>query len=309
MRALWLLLTALPLAGQGDRTLTVEGVPGTVQFSADGKSLVTACRDNQVRVIDVASGKQLRAKKHEGGALVNGGRLVDRDANKNIRVWDLTADRYQQIMDASAGRGRTALSADGRRLAIADTNARQVLLYEVGNAKRRHSLPDGLGGAAELLFSPDGETIISANYDNDVRVWRTRSGELVRKMEDMTGAMFAGQFTPDGKQLLLAGLDETIYVFDAKTFARQRTIKGHDETISALAVSPDGRMIVTGGFDVRTTQNPVKVVLWDAASGKVLKTLRSPHRVVSLAFSPDSKMLAMTSGDKEITVWNLDGGR
>ena len=145
---------------------------------------------------------------------------------------------------------------DGRHLAIADTNARQVLLYEMGNAKRRHSLPDGLGGAAELLFSPDGETVISANYDNDVRVWRTRSGELVRKMEDMTGAMFAGQFTPDGKQLLLAGLDETIYVFDAKTFARQRTIKGHDETISALAVSPDGRMICTGGFRVPTTPNP-----------------------------------------------------
>ncbi|MBL8217486.1 MAG: WD40 repeat domain-containing protein [Bryobacterales bacterium] len=305
MRALCLFLAALPLAAQADRTITLEAVPGSVQFSSDGKSLITACRDNQIRVIDVNTGKQLRAKKHEGGSLMSGGRLVDRDANKNIRVWDLTADRYQQIMDASAGRGRTALSSDGKHLAIADTNARQVLLYEVGSAKRRHSLPDGLGGAAELLFSPDGSSVVSANYDNDVRVWNTRSGELLRKMEDMTGAMFAGQFTPDGKQLLLAGLDETIYVFDAKTFQRQRTIKGHDETISALAVSPDGKMIVTGGFDVRTTQNPVKVVLWDAASGKAVKTLRSPHRVVSLAFSPDSKMLAMTSGDKEITLWKL----
>lgn len=305
MRALWLFVAALPLAAQADRTITLDAIAGPVQFTADGKSLITACRDNQIRVIDVASGKQVRAKKHEGGTLLAGARMVDRDANKNIRIWDLTADRYQQIMDASAGRGRTALSSDGRHLAIADSNARQVLLYEVGSAKRKHSLPDGLGGAAELLFSPDGGTVVSANYDNDVRVWNTRSGELLRKMEDMTGAMFAGQFTPDGKQLLLAGLDETIYVFDAKTFARQRTIKGHDETISALAVSPDGKMIVTGGFDVRTTQNPVKVVLWDAASGKALKTLRSPHRVVSLAFSPDSKMLAMTSGDKEITLWNL----
>lgn len=309
MRAAVWLLAALPLAAQGDRAITVDGVPGTVQFSADGKSLLAACRDNQVRVYDVASGKMLRAKKHEGGTLLNGGRLVDRDASKTIRVWDLTADRYQQIMDASAGRGRTALSSDGKHLAIADTNARQVLLYEVGSAKRKHSLPDGLGGAAELLFSPDGETVISANYDNDVRVWKTRSGELVRKMEDMTGAMFAGQFTPDGKQLLLAGLDETIYVYDAKTFDRQRTIKGHEETISALAVSPDGKMFVTGGFDVRTTRNPVKVVLWDATTGKPVKTLRSPHRVVSLAFSPDSRMLAMTSGDKEITLWNLAGSR
>jgi WD40 repeat protein len=307
MRAAWLFLAALPLAAQADRTIAVDGVPDTVSFSADGKSLLATCRDNQLRVFDISSGKMLSATKHEDADLFGANRLVDRDSNQAIRVWDLTADRYQQITDAGAGRGRTALSADGRRLAVADAGARQVMLYEVGGAGRKHTLPDGLGGASELLFSPDGETVVSATYDNDVRVWKTRSGELVRKMEDMTGAMFAGQFTPDGKHLLLAGLDETIYVFDARTFERQRTIKGHDETISALAVSPDGAMIVTGGFDVRTTRNPVKVVLWDAASGRPLKVLRAPHRVVSLAFSPDSRMLAMTSGDREVTLWSLAG--
>jgi WD40 repeat protein len=309
MRAALLVLAALPLAAQGDRTIAVDAIAGALHFSADGKTLATACRDNQVRVFDVASGKLLRSKKHEGGALLGANRMVDREANKSIRIWDLTADRYQEIMDAKAGRGRTALSSDGKMLAIADTNARQVLLYEVGSAKRKHTLPDGLGGASELLFSPDGETVVSANYDNDVRIWKTRSGELVRKMEDMTGAMFTGQFSPDGKQLLLAGLDETIYVYDAKTYERQRVIKGHEETISAMAVSPDGKMIVTGGFDVRTTANPVKVVLWDAASGKMIRTLRAPHRVVSLAFSPDSKWVAMAAGDKEITLWNLAAAR
>lgn len=307
MRAAWFILAALPLAAQADRTIAVDSTPATVYFSADGKSLLTVCRDNQLRVFDASSGKLLRTKKHEGGQLVGENRLVERDANQAIRIWDLTADRYQQITDASAGRGLTAMSADGKHLAISDAKARQLLLYDTGSAQRKHSLPDGLGGASELVFSPDGETVVSANYDNDVRVWKTRSGELVRKMEDMTGAMFAGQFTPDGKHLLLAGLDETIYVFDGRTFERQRTIKGHDETISAMAVSPDGATIVTGGFDVRTTRNPVKVVLWDAASGKPLRVLRSPHCVVSLAFSPDGRTLAMTSGDREISLWNLAG--
>lgn len=309
MRPAWFCLAVLPLAAQADRKIAVDGVPREVHFSADGKSLLTFCRDNQLRVFDAASGKLLRATKHAGGVLLGGDRLVDRDANDAIRIWDLSADRYQQIMDASAGRGVTALSADGKYLAVSDTRTRQVALYDAAGGKRKHSLPDGLGGAAQLLFSPDGEAVVSANYDNDIRVWKTRSGELIRKVEDLTGAMFAGQFTPDGKQLLLAGLDETIYVFDAKTFECQRTIKGHEETISALAISPDGKMIVTGGFDVRTTQNPVKVVLWDLASGKPVKVLRSPHRVLSLAFSPDGKSLAMTSGDKEITLWSLAGSR
>lgn len=304
MRAAWLVLAALPLAAQSDRTIAVDGVPGGIHFSPDGKTLVTACRDNQIRVFDIATGKQVRARKHQPGAvLLNANRMVERIEKKGVQVWDLTEERMLQLLEAMPVRGRTAMSRDGKLMATADVDTRHVHLFDAASGKRKHALPDGIGGASELVFSPDGESLVAANYDNDIRVWKTRSGELVRKIEDMTGAMFTAQFTPDGKQLLMAGLDETVYVLDGSTFQKLRTYKGHGETIAALAVSPDGKMVVTGGFDVRTTQNPVKVVFWDAASGKVLKTVRSPHRVVSLAFSPDSQWVAMTSGDKEISLF------
>ena len=299
-----LFLAALPLMAQSDRTLAVDEVPGGVFFSADGKTLVTACRDNQVRVFDVSTGKQVRARKYgAGGALLGANRLVERIDNKGVQVWDLTEERMLQLLEGAPVRGRSALSRDGKLMAAADTDSRQVQMFDVASGKRQHALPDGLGGASELLFSPDGESLVAANYDNDIRIWKTRSGELVRKIEDMTGAMFTAQFTPDGKQLVMAGLDETVYVLDGATFQKLRSYKGHGETIAALAVSPDGKMIVTGGFDVSTTRNPVKVVFWDAASGKILKTVRAPHRVMSLAFSPDSQWVAMTAGDKEISLF------
>jgi WD40 repeat protein len=229
--------------------------------------------------------------------------LVERIDKKGVQVWDLTEERMLQLLEAAPVRGRTAISKDGKLLATADVDTRQVRLFDVASGKPKHSLADGLGGASELVFSPNGEALVAANYDNDIRVWKTRSGELVRKIEDMTGAMFAAQFTPDGKQLLMAGLDETIYVLDGASFQKVRTIKGHGETIAALAISPNGKLFVTGGFDVRTTQNPVKVVIWDAATGKALKTVSSPHRVIALAFSPDSRWIAMTSGEKEIALF------
>jgi len=299
-----LFLAALPLVAQSDRTLAVDEVPGGVFFSADGKTLVTACRDNQVRVFDVSTGKQVRARKYgTGGALLGADRLVERIDKKGVQVWDLTEERMLQLLEGAPVRGRSALSRDGKLMAAADTDSREVQVFDVASGKRKHVLPDGLGGASELLFSPDGESLVAANYDNDIRIWKTRSGELVRKIEDMTGAMFTAQFTPDGKQLVMAGLDETMYVLDAATWQKLRTYKGHGETIAALAVSPDGKMIVTGGFDVSTTRNPVKVVFWDLTSGKVLKTVRAPHRVMSLAFSPDSQWVAMTAGDKEISLF------
>ncbi|HYP07692.1 MAG TPA: WD40 repeat domain-containing protein [Bryobacteraceae bacterium] len=296
-------LAALPLLGQSDRTISVDEVPGGIFFSADGKTLVTACRDNQVRVFDVLTGKQVRARRYgAGGALLGANRLVERSDKKGVQVWDLTQERLLQLVEGVPVRGRSALSSDGKLMAAADTDSREVQIYDLTSGKRRYVLPDGIGGASQLLFSPDGASLVSANFDNDIRIWKTRSGELVRKIENMTGAMFAAQFTPDGKQLLVAGLDETIYVLDGVTFEKLRAYKGHGETIAALAVSPDGKTIVTGGFDVSAISKPVKVVFWDVVSGKVLKTVPAPHRVVSLAFSPDNQWVAVTAGDKEISL-------
>ena len=122
----------------------------------------------------------------------------------------------------------------------------------------------------------------------------------------MTGAMFAAEFSADGKQLIMAGLDETVYIRDAKTFSLLKKLKGHGETISSLSISPDGRTLVTGGFDVITQRNPVKLAIWDLAAGKITKSIRVAHRVLSIAFSPDGKWLAFNTGENEISLLDLN---
>ena len=286
-----------------DRTLAAAAIPGTLAFAHDGLTLSALCRDNIIRTWTVETGKLASEKLvPPRSALLSAGRWAERVDKANVRVWDLTADRQIQILNGVA-MNRAALSSDGKWLAAADTAGRRVEIREAATGKQRHVLADGIGGTAALRFSPDGGLLVSTNYDNDVRVWRTSSGELVKKMEDLTGAMFAAEFTPDGQRLVMAGLDETVYIWDAKTFALLKKLGGHGETISALAISPDSKTIVTGGFDVLAEKNPVKVVFWDLASGKILKTVRAPHRVASLAFSPDGKWVAMAAGENEIGLW------
>lgn len=288
----------------GDRLLKTESEAGPVEFSPDGKTLTAYCRDMHLRTWDVETGRVVadRRKREDGPAtLLDGKHYADRGAAGVVRLWDLTSNTQVQTING-APPGRVALSPDGRHLAVAANTDTSVRLWNAATGERRHVLADGLGGAASLVFSPDGETLVSANYDNDIRIWRTRSGELVRKMEEMTGAMFAAEFTPDGRYLVMAGLDQTVYVFDAKTWQLTRKLAGHGETISALAISPDSKLVATGGFDVITTQNPVKVVFWELATGRVIRTAKAPHRVMALAFSPDGKWAAMTAGAKEIAL-------
>ncbi len=305
MRTLLFVAAAATLAAQSDRTITADALPGEIHFSADGKTITTLCRDNHIRAWEVATGKLVSDKPVTAGTtLLSATRAAERPGKGLVRIWDLTADAQLRLING-APTGRTVMSGDGKQLAVANAGERQVRLVSLETGEQRHALEDGIGGASELVFSPDGEFLVSANYDNDLRVWKTKSGELVRKVEDLTGAMFAGEFTPNGQQLVMAGLDETVYIWDAKSFRVAKTLKGHGETISALAISPDGRTLVTGGFDVVTTRNPVQVVFWDMTTGKIIRTVKSPHRVVSLAFSPDGNWVAMTAGEKAINLWKV----
>jgi len=77
----------------------------------------------------------------------------------------------------------------------------------------------------------------------------------------------------------------------------------HVGEISALAVAPDSKLIASGSRD-RT------VKLWDAASGKLLRTLTG-HReaVVSVTFAADGATLYSGSRDGTVKAWAVQTGR
>ena len=71
-----------------------------------------------------------------------------------------------------------------------------------------------------------------------------------------------------------------------------------------MAYSADGKQLVTGGGEESTVR------LWDAASGKLLRTLTGHTRwVETAAFRSDGKHIASTGWDKTVRVWDAATGR
>jgi WD40 repeat protein len=191
----------------------------------------------------------------------------------------------------SANGAHIIADCEDRKSRTIDAATGKVLSEEALKPAPKNPFPDGLS-SSELAWSPDRKYLAAANLDTDVRIYAASSGELLRKHEEFTGAMFDVRFTPDGKHLLMAGLDRMVYVWSTATWKIERKLIGHGETITAMAVSADGHWLATGGFDPLGRRNPTKIVLWDFKSGKIVQTWPSPHRVQALAFSPDGKHLA-----------------
>ncbi|CRG89233.1 WD-40 repeat-containing protein [Talaromyces islandicus] len=196
-----------------------------------------------------------------------------------------------------------------------------------------------------MAFLPDGKLILSANYDGSVMLWDTTTGDR-QEMADHFGTskvsytyleppeqggvgLHAGAFSPDCKQIaafgdlqkileghshecsalafsadnrqLVSGSasgDCTVRLWDTTTGDLQKTFIGHTSRVLSVAMSPDCKQIASGAFDA--------VILWNAATGALLKTLASVC-AWSVAFSPDSKHIAAGFEDGKIHIWDATG--
>jgi WD40 repeat protein len=108
----------------------------SAQFSADGKTVVTASSDKTARLWEAGSGKELAVLRgHEG--------------------WVSSAQ----------------FSADGKTVVTASLD-KTARLWEADSGKELAVLRGHEDSVWSAQFSADGKTVVTASWDNTARVWR-----------------------------------------------------------------------------------------------------------------------------------------
>jgi WD40 repeat protein/serine/threonine protein kinase len=93
----------------------------------------------------------------------------------------------------------------------------------------------------------------------------------------------------------------------------QGNLAGH--YLWSLAWSPDGRRLaaavgLSDGKDAIEPKKPGRVLVWDAASGRVIHDLHGhPWFALASAWSPDSRRLATGCFHGEVRIWDADNGK
>ncbi|WP_437502730.1 nSTAND1 domain-containing NTPase [Sorangium sp. So ce1099] len=150
-------------------------------------------------------------------------------------------------------------------------------------------------------FSADGRHIVTACWDNHVRVWNADGSGQPLVLRGHDGIVSSASFSPDGRRIASASLDMTVRVWNADGSGQPIILRGHEGPALSPRFSPDGRRVVTAGVDMT-------VRVWNAdGSGQPLVLRGHDASVVAAAFSPDGRRIASAAWDRTVRVWNADG--
>jgi hypothetical protein len=271
---------ALPAVNPAQARLeqTISGLDGPAfDLAADDDLVAVACDRGTIQVLRKEAFKEIKAAKtetwkgHEGPVIAlaysGGPVLASAGADKKLIFWKVPEGKILQTVPVAARLRCLAMSKDGKWLASGDED-NAVQLWDVASAKPGPKLTDHKDWISCLAFSADGKQLASGSIDGSIRLWEVAGGKKTAELPFKA--------PPDKK-----------------------TPPPDPIPVQSLAFAPDGKSLFYG-----TADGPIQVVN-NPGDGKAVRTLAGHTApVTAIRFHPSGNLMATSSKDRTILLWN-----
>lgn len=281
-----------------------------VEFSKDGKVVMTAAGDRTIRTWDADTGKEVSRSDvkdyfskaafsvREGVVLLAGHDRVPRavriDTGAEVARFEAHAALLTTI----------AVSPDGVFGAIGSADG-VVRVWPATGINRVAELRGDLSGVAGVSLNAARDVVVTGSWDGSVRVWNPAGGRLLGEIRWAGHRVESVALSADGNRVFAASDQGTWRVWDISAMRPLWKATTSSAGFEAIALSPDGRLLASARTEVSSSVQYLEI--WDASQGNRLARAKLGWAASSLAFDPTGRVLAV-AGAADGTVQMFDVG-
>ncbi|KAF2090747.1 WD40 repeat-like protein [Saccharata proteae CBS 121410] len=194
-----------------------------------------------------------------------------------------------------------AINKTGEWLAFGASKLGQLLVWEWQSESYILKQQGHFDSMNSIVYSPDGQKIITTADDGKIKVWDTNSGFCIVTFTEHASGVTACEFAKRGNVLFTASLDGSVRAWDLIRYRNFRTFTAPKRlSFSSIAVDPSGEVICAGSRD-----DP-DIHIWSVQTGQLLDTLSGHEAPVSaLAFAPNGGNIVSGSWDHSVRIWDI----
>ena len=210
---------------------------------------------------------------------------------------------------------------------IAATTNNQVEVYEIRTSEKSknkiESLPDysrtfsidvpGHRTDIRCVALSSDDRMLATASNGSLKIWNVKTQSCIRTLD--CGHALCISFLPGDRIVVIGTRDGTLELFDISASILLESAKAHDRDIWALQVHPDGKSLVTGSADKSAKFWNFKIIQ-EEVPGTTRKntrltlvhtrTLKVVEDILSVCYSPDSRLLAVSTLDNTVKVFFVD---
>ncbi len=184
-------------------------------------------------------------------------------------------------------------------LAIVGCGDGSVVGLELPSGRERFRALAHDGGVLDLGVSPDGSRFVTGGQEECAKIWSSK-GELLNELtSERTHWVEHVAWSPSGRRFAIAaGRRVRVWDADAEPLLETEELPS---TVSALVWRSDGTAIAASCYG--------GVHVWPLVAGAKRRHLAWKGSLISLAWSPDGKVMACGSQDCSVHFWRIATGR
>ncbi|BBM83391.1 protein kinase domain-containing protein [Candidatus Uabimicrobium amorphum] len=311
----------------------------SLDFSSDGKYLVSASHDKTVRLWDIATHKQHSCWQGHTADIYSivfsgdGKYLASCSRDTSIRLWNAKTGNEQGALEGHSAAVTAIKFSNDSRYMVSTGKDKTIRLWDVASqtnvstfgpfsklvnaiAFHRGNILCAFGKEIKVLDVKSKQLSLWKKYDKSIYQMDLNatqlfviSHQLVEIIDLKTTQkvamlphsrpVFCAKFSTSGQYIVSGTSDKKIYLWDIKTQKQLGTFSGHTSQVNAVDITRDNRFIIS-------TSNDKTLRMWKVDNRRQILHIKLFTPGESCLFHPEySKVAFISDSNRTIELWDV----